>query len=326
MKRIFLTGISGMLGANIADELLREGYEVTGLLRTKASYKGRQHPSLKLIEGDLFSDLSSELTNTDAVIHAAAETRQSLLHYRDYRRINSDATAMLYLTAVRCGVKRFVYISTANTIGHGSASHPGNETREPREPFTGSLYARSKAEAERYLLSQQSLTEVVILNPTFILGAYGKTTGSARLVMMGLDKRLLFIPPGGKNIVHAGDVARAARQALTRGETGERYLIAGENLSYSDFFRRLNQLSGQHPRILVVSPALLRLAGIAGDLLRRMGFRTGLSYNNMQILCEHNYYSARKSAESLNIKYRSAEEAIQETLVWIRQTKKNRSK
>jgi len=220
MRRVFLTGVSGLLGTNIAHELLEAGYEVTGLLRKKAAYRGRQHPALRLIEGDLFKDLSSVLRNTDAVIHAAAETRQNLLHYSDYSKINFNATVMLYLAAVQCGVKRFVYISTANTIGHGNAARPGNEEMEPRQPFTSSFYARSKTEAERYLLEQKGCPEVVVLNPTFMLGAYGTSAGSSRLLLMGLNKRLLFVPPGGKNIVHVRDVAQAACVALTSNTCG----------------------------------------------------------------------------------------------------------
>lgn len=319
MKRIFLTGISGMLGTNLAHELLEHGYEVTGLIRKKSSYRGKLHPALKLVEGDLFSDLSTELEGVDAVIHAAAETRQDLLHYKDYSKVNFNAGILLFLAAVQCRVKRFIYISSANTIGHGTLEQPGNETMEPRSPFTGSFYARSKAETEKYLLAQKCGTEVVILNPSFMLGGYSTARGSGRIVVMGLKKRVLFIPPGGKNFVHVADVARAARLAITAGETGERYLIAGENLSYSDFFRRLGQLSGKHPKLITLPPGLLSLAGYAGDLIRKMGFRTGLSTNNMKILCEKNYYSSERSVKALGIHYTGIDIAIQDTLAWYRQ-------
>lgn len=144
MKNIFITGISGLLGTNLVNLLLEQDYKVTGLIRNPDSFTGTRNENLTLLKGGLFDDYSTIFSDIDIVIHIAAETRQNILQYEDYYKTNYEATRHLYETAVKSDVKKFIFVSTANTSGFADSDGLGNEDKPMKFPFTKSFYALSK--------------------------------------------------------------------------------------------------------------------------------------------------------------------------------------
>lgn len=310
MKKVFVTGITGFLGTNVLLKLLNDAYFVIALVRQENSCVFEKNENLQLIEGDLFTDLSSYLKNVDYFIHIAAETSQDLLSYEDYKKINYDATVYLYSQCIASNVKKFLFVSTANTLGFGNLKELGNEKTPQKFPFTQSFYAKSKLEAENYLLQNNSETEVVILNPTFMLGAYDRKPSSGKIIFWAWKKRFVFYPKGGKNFVHVEDVANGILNAIEKGKNGEKYLLANENLKYKAFFQKLNSITNQNPIMIPIPGPVLILLGFVGDFLRFFKIKTDLSSVNMKALRINNFYSNEKSIEELGITYFSMEKAI----------------
>lgn len=106
MKKVFVTGATGLLGTNVVIKLLKDGYFVFALVRQKSSYLGQENENLKLIEGDLNSNISLLLKEVYCFIHIAAETRQNLLRYEEYRKVNYNMVVNLFEQAKNCGVKK----------------------------------------------------------------------------------------------------------------------------------------------------------------------------------------------------------------------------
>ncbi|MBB4118093.1 nucleoside-diphosphate-sugar epimerase [Mesonia hippocampi] len=321
MKRVFVTGVSGLLGTNLCLDLLHKGYRVIGLVRNKNSYKGKYHKNLELIEGQLFDDFSSVLKSVDVVVHIAATTSQSLINYSNYWKINCHATIQLYNTAIVYQVKRFIFISTANTLGFGSLKKLGTEQHKINPLFKQSHYAKSKLEAENYLLKNKHKIDTVIINPTFMLGAYDTKPSSGKIILMGWNKRLIFYPPGGKNFVHVKDVSFGIIKAIEKGGSGEKYLLANTNLSYREFFTTLNRLTNQNPMMIQIPKQLLITMGYFGNLLRKLKINTSLSLTNTKILCIENYFSNNKSIKQLDMSYQPIEKAITDAVDYF-QTQK----
>ncbi len=323
MKRVFVTGISGLLGTNLVMDLLEQGFSVKGLVRDPSRYRGPGHSNLEIVQGGLGGDLTEALSEVDVCVHVAAETRQDLIRYSQYREVNYDSTVNLYESAKRAGVSKFVFVSTANTLGYGSAEDPGTEQKEMRQPFSASFYARSKREAEEYLLSRSNEMDSVIINPTFMLGPHDSKPSSGKIILMGWKKRLVFYPPGGKNFVHVRDVSRGVINSIQRGRSGERYLIANDNLSYREFFQELNRVTGQEARLIGIPGGVLIAMGHVGDLLRFFRLRTSLCSAHMRILCVDNYYSNAKSIDELGIDYSPVEHMIRDAVDYFE--RENRS-
>lgn len=144
MKNIFISGISGLLGTNLVNILLEQGYKVTGVIRNPDNFTGTRNENLTLLKGGLFDDYSAIFSVTDIVIHIAAETKQNILRYEEYYKTNFEATRHLYETAVKSDVKKFIFVSTANTSGFADSEGLGNEDKPMKFPFTKSFYALSK--------------------------------------------------------------------------------------------------------------------------------------------------------------------------------------
>ncbi len=318
MKRAFVTGISGLLGANLAIDLVQSGYFVKGLVRDRSKLRGVSHQNLEIVEGGLDSDLTDALRETDILIHVAAETRQNLFRYSDYLKVNYEATVSLFNQAVQSDVKKFVFVSTANTMGFGSLDDPGNESREARFPFKASFYARSKLEAENYVLKNRDKIDTLVVNPTFMLGPHDSKPSSGRIILMGWKKRFILCPPGGKNFVHVKDVSAGIIRSISRGRNGEKYLLANENLTYVEFFKKLNQVANQDSTLIRIPGPILMIGGYLGDLLRMLRIKTSLSSTNMKILCVNNYYSNAKSKRELEIEYKPVDLSIRDALDYFK--------
>jgi nucleoside-diphosphate-sugar epimerase len=317
MKKIFITGLNGLLATNLSNDLLGNGFLVKGLIRNKLKFKGHNHKNLAIIQGDLFDELSPHLNGIDIVIHAAAETNQNLINYSDYRKTNYDATIQLFNTAIECHVKKFIFISTSSTLGYGSINNLGNEQQKIRFPFDNSLYTKSKLEAENYLLQNNDKIEVIIINPSFMLGPYDSKPSSGKIILMAWKKKIIFYPSGGKNFVHVKDASAGIINSLEKGKNGEKYLIANENLSYAEFFSKLNHLTNQNPIMIKIPKQLLIALGYFGDFLRMLNIKTSISSVNMKILCVKNFYSNDKSVTALNIKYRPVDFAIKDAIAYF---------
>lgn len=316
---VLVTGANSLLGTHIVELLLAEGYRVNGLLRDKNRFHLPPHPHLTLTEGD-FTDAATTgraLRGCRAVIHVAACTDQGIPRYDHYRRINAEATHRLAEAAATAGVARFVYVSTANCFGFGTKDQPGDETHPPRPPFTASHYARSKQEAQAMLSAIGCDMDIVVVNPTFMLGAYDAKPGSGRIILMAHGRRVVFCPPGGKNFINAADAAAGVVGALERGVAGEAYLLSGENLSYREFYRRMSAATGRRQRYVVLPRALLLTVGALGNLLTAMRIKTQLTMANMKILCIGNYYTNRKAASALGLTTRPIEHGISAAVRWF---------
>ncbi len=289
---VLVTGANGMLAANIIERLLHEGYAVVGTLRRGKSYPGERSGRLKIVEAD-FKDASamgSLVSGCGRVIHVAAMTSQSCPDYEQYRKVNAEASRRLAEIAAGSGVERFVYVSTANTIGFGS-----DESQPMRYPFSESFYARSKKEAEDALLPLADRMDIVVVNPTFMIGKYGSGKGSNRVFSMVKKSPVLVCPSGGKNVIDVAEAARGMVMAMEGGRNGEKYLICGENYTYEELFRAIAAHQGRRRCFLRLPDFLLKAAGALGDLLARCGMKVEFGSVNMKILMIKNYYDTDKA-------------------------------
>ncbi|RKE81937.1 NAD-dependent epimerase/dehydratase family protein [Chryseobacterium sp. AG363] len=317
MKKVCVTGATGLLGTNVILKLLQNGYSVTALVRQKSSWLGEENENLKLVEADLLCDISVYLTDMDCIIHVAAETRQNLIRYDEYRKVNYEAVVNLFTHAELMGVKKFLFVSTANTLGFGNTAFLGSEKAPQIYPFTHSLYAQSKLEAEEYLLKNSKNTDVIIVNPTFMIGAYDSKPSSGKIIFWVWKKKLIFYPKGGKNFVHVEDAANGVVNAVEKGKNGEKYLLANENLSYREFFKKVNRITRQNPIMIPIPNKLLSFLGLIGDVLRKFKIKTDLSSSNMKALQISNYYSNQKSIEELGVQYQPIDKAIKDAVQYF---------
>jgi len=323
-KKVLITGGNGFLGSNTARELFRRGYEVKLMMRSSAATDVIDDIPCEIYYGDIShpADVMKAVEGCDYVVHTASVTEQWGISAEQYQQVNYRGTVNVVEACLRHGVKKLIHISTANTIGPGDQYKPATELSSFTLTHINSGYISSKYIAQQYVLEQAERRGLpaVILNPTFMIGAYDSKPSSGKLILHGMNKKLVFYPPGGKNFVSVQNVTAGIASALEYGKVGECYLLAGENLSYKDFFALLNKVSGQKPVLIRIPGWLLKIFGIMGTLLGMVSNSANkLNYSSAYMLCLHNYYSGKKSERELGMVYMSAEKAIGNALKWFRE-------
>lgn len=316
--KILVSGANGFLAGHIIHNLVNRGYEVRAMLR-----HGSLAPALDGLNIDVFrgnitdrKDVEHAVAGCSMVIHAAANTGQSGRRLEDYLPVNVLATQYLVEAMLKQGCKRMVYVSTSNTIGHGSLERPGTEGNPPSALFMKSPYARSKNMAEQMVLeaAKNQDMDVIVVNPGFMIGPMDFKPSSGKIFSMVLGRRWVFCPPGGKSFVDVRDAAVATVNALQMGESGSCYLLTGYNFSYHEFFKRVLALTHATSRLIMLPAWLLLLAGYSGSLFQTFGIKTSLHYHNARILCLNNFYDHSKAVKELNMPVTDIEKTLSEAI------------
>ncbi len=319
MDRVFVTGANGLLGTNLVLMLIEQKFFVTALVRDRHRFIPYKSENLELVEGDLgcAEQLINIMKGCRYVVHIAANTSQRLLKLHDYHETNVLGTQNVINACLKNQIGKLIYIGTANTFGYGNIARPGNENLPMMHPFTKSLYALSKKQAQEIVDKAASKIDITTISPTFMLGAYDSKPSSGRIIQMALNKRFVFYPSGGKNFVHVRDVATAIIKAFALNESGQKYILANDNLSYKAFFEKVIHLNNQKTRLLFIPNFLLISIGFIGDFCRFLKFKTDISLVNSKVLSIKNYYTNQKAKQVLNMEFTPIDKAIMDALEYF---------
>jgi dihydroflavonol-4-reductase len=315
--KILVTGANGFLASYIIRNLLIKGEEVYGMLRENADKRNLEDLPISRLYGNItnFADVDRATRNIDVIVHAAAVTSQVATD-KEYYEVNVLASHCLLQAALRNNVGKFIYVSTANTVGYGTEIKPGTEDLDISSEFKTLGYARSKWMTEKLLsrAAQRGGIEIVILNPSFMLG-YDATSGSSsQIFSIFLKNNPIPLPRGGRNFIYVDDVAKAVCNSIYHGRNGQRYLLVNENLSYRDFFDRVESISRVSRKKLYVPDSLLYLAGMGGSFANLMGYHFSLTRHNSKVLAIRSYYSASKAISELGLPQTMIDIGINEAL------------
>lgn len=116
------------------------------------------------------------------------------------------------------------------------------------------------------------------------------------------------------------DAAKAIVTSLLKGKNKEAYILASENLTYKQFFEKLNTNSLKKPLLIKIPSFLLMIIGVFGNLLKTLGINNEITLTNMKILCVKNYYSNLKIKNELNIEFNPIDNAITNAIDWFKST------
>jgi len=317
MMRVFVTGGNGLIGSNVVRLLRSTNHEVRCLLRPGARTARIDDQRVERIEGDVLDLASVErgMAGCDGAIHLACLSA--------WDQIDSPAVESVAVEGTRNVLRaagdrvRVVHISSIAAVGATRApgllneSAPFNLADEP-----GLRYAQAKHRSEQLCREAASRgADVVIVNPAETFGPGDTGLVTARTLIELLKRPLTLVCDGGTSLAYVEDVAAGIVAALTRGKTGERYILGGENVSHRKLALLCLEIAGLRRPVLTV-PRFLLHASVR--LAQRLGIRLPFPPAVVPYITRYWFVDNDKAVQELQVTFRSARETLQPTIAWLR--------
>ena len=322
--RAVVTGASGLLGANLALTLREAGHEVICTRRAGSKVAHLDHAKLTWAEADLADEaaLRRAFDGADWVFHnaAAVTVRQKVTpSIYDTNVLGAERA----LRACQAAGARMIFTSSTVTIGLATGPEPADETSTWNLPERGlgDAYAVTKRQGEeRALAAAAEGADVVVVNPGYMFGPYDARPSSGRVLIELHRGAIPALTPGTNSFVDVRDVARGMILAAERGERGERYILAGHNLSYTEAFPMFAAWLGVKAPRFKLPYALCAPLGWAGDWMERLRDAEPL-INSSTVgygFCPDFRFSSKKAEAALGYQIGPLEPAVLETMAWFR--------
>ncbi len=320
MTRALITGVTGCVGSHLAAALLRRGVTVTGLRYKNATTVNLKGLDVELIDGDIQDAalLQRAMQGVDWVFHVAAIADDWHYPAAAVYRTNVLGSYQVLRAAQSAGVERFVLTCSAAALGVPRPEKPLMD-----ESCTFNLrpeqwvYGHSKVLAEQLMQSfvADGLHAVSVL-PAAIMGPGDISFISGELVRRAALGETFPFPAGGANFIDVRDVAEAHIRAAECGAPGERFVLAGNNLSHLHCLGALADVMGVRINYLPVARRLLPAMSGAIGLLHRCGVHLPIDAGRITLSGKYMYYDNRKAVQVLGLKVRPFEQTVHDTYRW----------
>jgi len=264
---VFVTGGTGLIGANICRQLRERGDSVRALVRPGSESAPLRELGVTLIEGDITaaSDVLAAAGDAEFVVHSAAVLGGASQDLAEHQRVNTGGLGHVLDAAAIVGAKRTVALGTTTYFDY--ATEPLDEQSPlldtpPNDPYSVSKRA---AFVETMRRAAEGLDVCVVIPG----GTFGPSPVPMRaleppsynlrirLALAGeLDHAVHFPIPWS----YAADVAAITVAALDRGVAGEKYLAFAspqDVCSTAEFLNRACELAGSDRRVRDITAAEL---------------------------------------------------------------------
>ncbi len=314
MSKLWVAGATGFLGSQLVSTLAARGHEVVAVSKSGG-------PGVAAV--DVLDEAAVEASARGcegaflATGRVSREKDAAELLHRD----NVLGTERALRALRKAGIQRVVVASTSGTLAVSrDADVIADEScRAPLEIIARWPYYRTKLYAERAALEANApgRFEVVIANPSLLLGPGDLRESSTGDVRLFLERSIPATPAGGIAFVDARDAAIGLLQAFEKGRAGERYLLSAKNMTIAAFFQRLERISGvKAPALRMPSsrPLALGLNQVFSKAVEAIGGRAPIDEISVEMAQYFWYCSSEKAERELGFRARDAGETLRDTV------------
>jgi dihydroflavonol-4-reductase len=264
-ETVFVSGATGLAGANVCRLLIERGDSVRALARDGADVDPLVALGVEVVTGDITDagDVLRAATGSDAAIHCAALLGGASQDLEAFRAVNEDGTRHVLDAGLALGMRRVVAVSTGTFFdtSQGLEREDAPVSKHPSsDPYTVTKMAAFQEAMARAAAGQ----DVVTTHPGAIFGpspvvsnALGRTSFN-RVLLSALRQRIQQYLKFPISWVYADDVARGCLLALDRGVSGERYMLDGrpeDVVSTAEACSRICELAGLDHRVEDIEPS-----------------------------------------------------------------------
>lgn len=245
-KLILVTGATGIQGSAVAEEALKQGFNVRILVRDKAKVKAQEliQKGAKAVVGD-FDDPAS-LDNAMKDVDAVFSVPISGIDTVETDRERKQASALIH-SAIKNGVKQFVHTSVAAT------------SRYKEFPKWGTGYWFEKYWTDKWDIEEAvrsaGFAEWTILKPAAMMENFTEKAKFMYPLFEQGEIRTVVLPDTRIDHIAMTDVAKFAVAAFANPEkfSHKSIELAAESLTYNEIAATISAVTGKAFKIVILS-------------------------------------------------------------------------
>ena len=323
-KRILITGGTGFLGTHIVRQLIDSGARNLRVMASNVS-EWMTDAGVEPVTGSVADreKVAEAVRNVSAIFHLAGKVSRDNEDAAAMNKVHLEGTRVLCEAAKEAGVQTIVLASSSGTIAVSEDEEILDETfPQPVEIISQWAYYASKYYQERAAIENfdGEGRKLVIMNPTLLLGPADDRLSSTKIVLDFLGRKIPYCPSGGLSIVDARDAATAFIAALEKGEHQEKYLLGSANMTFAEFFGRLERLSGiSAPMLKVPKRVAVGGSSLIESVFKNWGKASPVATKEVEQAEHFWYFDSAKAKEKLAFEPRDPQETLNDTISYLRE-------
>lgn len=319
-KTVLVTGATGFLGKHLV-ELLKAAPD-SGRLRVfcRGLSPWEQDPGVEVIHGDIVNRQQVQLAvkGVSEIYHLAGVVSRDAKDQDLLYETHIEGTRNVCEAALAHNVSTVVVVSSSGTIAVGTTPTVYDEASGYKNEVLAEWpYYLSKIFAEKLALDYHARTglNIIIVNPSLLLGVGDERNSSTRDVALFLQGEIKAIPKGGLNFVDVRDAARGLTLAMDKGKPGERYLMGNVNWTFRQLIEKVAEISGKAPPSME-PPFEVSLWGARAMrvIYPLLGKKAELDDASVKMSACYWYCDSTKARTELGFQTRDAEETLRDTV------------
>ena len=327
---VLVTGASGYIGSHIVANLLSKGKVVRATVRDASDPERTDHlRNMEVARGGSLEIIEMNLLDSESV-HRAVYGCKEVIHTAAVVVLKSKKPQEKIVDPSVVGTQNVLdAIDSSETVEclvHTSSTAAIRPQRwEDGQTLTTDTWAEdaniednpyglAKFSAERLVRnwhsSNKNAPRMVTINPCVVLGpplSKRHLRGSPSFIMMLLKREIPFVIPMHISIVDVRDVAEAHVRALSRGDSGGRYLVVSGQMWWKEVAMAIKK---GNPTMKIPTKQIPYFLSLVVSIFHP---RVSLSWARMH-LGKRLYWDASPAEKDLGMEWRSPEESILDTI------------